>query len=150
MSEQITGERNFAPPVPELVFERFQPTQPYIPSVEGLNVPNGEVNTVSAKRFIFVMKAIAENNLWDDVLLHFEERGHAQIQVFAYMVDLLKEALNEKVRAGEALNKRGQRFLMSATCGSVGGGGPTRPPVSPGGGGSGGGDAGAGDGGHPQ
>ncbi|MBE5096787.1 hypothetical protein [Bacillus thuringiensis] len=84
-----------------------------------------DMDTISIHRFIFVMKAIAENNLWDEVALHFEEKGHEKIQVFSYQIGLLKDALNEQVSRGETINKRGQRFMRSVTCG------PKYPPRPP-------------------
>lgn len=103
-------------------------------------MPSDDLNSISIHRFVFVMKAITENNLWDEVLFHFEEKGHDQIQVSSEQIALLKEVLSEKVSEGEPLNKRGLRFLRSATCGTV-----RPPPATP----HGGGDAGS-DSGHAQ
>jgi hypothetical protein len=96
-----------------------------------------DLSPISVQRFVFVMKAIAENEAWDDVVFHFEENGHSTVMVSAEQIDLLREVLNHKLGEGDPLNRRGHRFLRCVCR-------PPRPPVTPVGGG---GDAG---GGHPQ
>jgi hypothetical protein len=88
------------------------------------DAPN-PVTWVPINRFIFVMKALAENDLWDEVAAYLEDHGHVQVTVGAEPIRLIQELLKEKVANGEPVSKRAARFLMSATCG------PLPPPKFP-------------------
>lgn len=98
-----------------------------------------DVQLISLNRFVFVMKAIAENDLWDEAALYLEDKGQSKVPVSKVQIGVLQELIKEKIAEGAPINSRGSRFLRSLTCGGV-----PQPQVP-----HGGGDGGV-DGGHPQ
>ncbi|PFB76795.1 caspase family protein [Bacillus thuringiensis] len=104
-------------------------------------IDENKMNTISIHRFVFVMKAIAENNLWDDMVLYFEEKGQDKILLSPKHIALLKDLFTEKVKDGETINKRARLFLSRCGCSNCHNGGD---------GGAGGGGGGGGGGTNPQ
>ena len=96
-----------------------------------------KLTRVSINRLAFVMKGLAENNLWDEAERYLEESGCRDLLMSEAPIRLLQAMIRERVGAGAAVGKRVGRFMNSATCGggsSPGGGGPAKSPGSGGGG----------------
>lgn len=115
------------------------------------------VGRVEIRRFFFVMRALAKENLWSEAKDYLADHGYTDVMISSEPVALLQQLLREKLADGRFVGKRGQRFVGSISCF---GGHPTPPPKSPspspsppdgggggGDGGGGGGDGGGGDGG---
>jgi hypothetical protein len=84
-------------------------------------------------RFAFVMKAIAENDLWDEVVFQLEQEGLNKITFSRRQLDVVRAIIGQTAESGQTLTRRGHRFLRS---GCQDGGGSDAGP-------DGGSDAGA-------
>jgi hypothetical protein len=104
-----------------------------------------KVFRVSVKRFNFVMKAIAEADLWDEAELRLEDHGCVEIVVSSEPITVIQKLLRDKIQAGESSSPRVRGVALCA-CGA-GMPGPVRPvtPPSHGGGGDAGGGGDGGD-----
>jgi hypothetical protein len=80
---------------------------------------------VPINRFIFVMKALAEDDLWDDAAAYLQDHGHVQVTVDEELLRLIQDMLKHMVANGEPVSRRALRFMLSATCG------PLPPPRFP-------------------
>lgn len=101
-----------------------------------LNVEN--LTRVSVRRFSFLMKCIAENNMWDEVELYLEELGCTDVIVSVEPIGAVQELFKRKIAAGEQLSPR-TKVVIECGCGVSHPGPPGGPPKSPGGGGGDGG-----------
>ncbi len=91
-----------------------------------LDVEN--VTRVPVRRFAFFMKAIADNDLWDEVEFHLEDLGCTEVMVSSEPIAAIQELLSSKVAAGEQLSSRTKRVAECACFG------PGTGPGGPGGG----------------
>lgn len=73
----------------------------------------GEIE-VSVARFAFVMKAIAENDLWDEVVFELEQQGVDKIKVDCRHLAVLKAVVSQPNDANRAQTRRAGRFLRSS------------------------------------
>jgi hypothetical protein len=96
------------------------------------------VARVRIRQFMFFMKAIAEDDLWDDVEVLLEERGYLELVISSEPIGVVQQMLQNKVKVGEPLSSRTRR-VVDCGCG-VSNPGPPKPvtPPSHGGGGDGG------------
>jgi hypothetical protein len=85
---------------------------------------------VSVARFLFFMKAIAEDDLWTEVELCLEQSGCAEVSVSFEPVEAIKELLRAKAARNEPLGERSQR-VMACVCGPGGPPGAGPPIKSP-------------------
>jgi hypothetical protein len=77
-------------------------------------MPDKDEMEVSVGRFAFVMKAIAENDLWDEVIFQLEQEGLNKIKVNTRQLAVLKAIVGQPSESNKALTRRGSRFLASA------------------------------------
>jgi len=99
-------------------------------------MPDKNEMEVSVGRFAFVMKAIAENDLWDEVIFQLEQQGLNKIKVDTRQLAVLKAIVGLPNEGNKALTRRASRFLASS-CGDT-----HQPDAGP--------DAGPDGGTHPQ
>jgi hypothetical protein len=78
-----------------------------------------DIQLISLNRFLFVMKAIAADDLWDEMAAHLADHGHNTIMISSTQLALVQEVIKEKLAAGEPLSKRSQRFASSQMCGGL-------------------------------
>jgi hypothetical protein len=127
--------------MPDSIAERLATVDPDAPDTGALDTgAPDELTRVSIHRLVFVMKGLAENDLWDEAQRHLEESGCRDLSISVAPIRLLQEMIRARAGSGAAVGKRAGRFMNSGTCGGqhgggVGGGGG---PKSPGGGGDGG------------
>ena len=69
---------------------------------------------VSVARFAFVMKAIAENDLWDDVVFQMEQQGIGKIRVDQRQLAVLKAVVAQPIDGNRVLTRRAARFMGSS------------------------------------
>mgnify|MGYP000904866494 FL=1 len=96
---------------------------------------------VSVGRFAFVMKAIAENDLWDEAVFQLEQEGLGKIRVDPRQLAVLKAIVGLPTESNRSLTRRASRFLRSSCEDSHSG-----TDAGPDGGSDGGTDGGT----HPQ
>lgn len=96
-----------------------------------------EETEFSVGRFAFVMKAIAENDLWDEVVFQMEEQGLGKVRINSRQLAIVRAVLGDASDSSKALGRRGNRFLR---CQCSDGGGPDAGPDA--------GPEGGADGGH--
>ncbi|SER82880.1 hypothetical protein [Streptomyces qinglanensis] len=87
-------------------------------------MPNGEVsppevnilnmNVVSLKRFVFAVRTISQNDLWDEVIEELAARGCHSIALSVEPVEAMKEALRQRMayttkEPNGNRNERGER-----------------------------------------
>src|SRR5262245_38618648 len=77
-------------------------------------MPEKDEMEVSVGRFAFVMKAIAENDLWDEVVFQLEQEGLGKIRVDSRQLAVLKAIVGLPTESNKALTRRASRFLRCA------------------------------------
>ena len=129
------------------------PATPATPATPELNVLN--LTQVSLERFVFFMRVIADNDLWDEALSHLHSLGGHDILVSLEPIEAVQQFVRQRVLAvdadydpsSEVVGKVSRDLALKADprtvqmlashCGPGG-----RPPKFPGGGGDGGIDGG--------
>ena len=88
--------------------------------------------SISISKFIFVMKAIAADDLWDEVGQRLEDTGHTSVLVDPEHMAILQSLLKEIAATGGSVSHRGSRVALSI-CGPGGpqAPGPRHPPPPP-------------------
>ncbi|ROR46569.1 hypothetical protein [Kitasatospora cineracea] len=79
-------------------------------STEGppeINVLN--MNVVSLKRFVFAVRTISQNDLWDEVVEELAARGCHSIAISVEPIEAMKDALRERMAYTAATKKRPSR-----------------------------------------
>ena len=93
-----------------------KPKPKYEDPAAGMATNENKNRYISVARFAFVMKALAENDLWDEAIVKMEEHGFDEIYVDPRHVDILKDVIKGRLDTGDAVNKRGVVFLGSVRC----------------------------------
>lgn len=75
-------------------------------------MPERDLTAMRLSRFIFVMKALAEDDLWDELAVRLEDHGHSAIMINLKQIAVMQQVLQEKIAAGEAVGKRSRMFAF--------------------------------------
>jgi hypothetical protein len=92
-----------------------------------------ETQKVTINRFVFYMKALAENDLWDEASYALEEHGVTHLTLETKHLAIIRQMVAKKVAAGESLTAKGKIIPECLSCGGM-----PQPKPPPGGGGDGG------------
>jgi hypothetical protein len=71
---------------------------------------------VSIRRLSFVMKCLAENNLWDEAERYLAELGLTDITISSEPIAAIQGLLIRKIAEGEQLNARARRIASCGSC----------------------------------
>ena len=75
-----------------------------------------DLHQVELRRFIFFMKGISENGLWDEVERYFRTKDITSITISAKPILTAQELLRSKLAAGEQLTPRAARISSCGLC----------------------------------